>query len=337
MHHITWQSHVKKTDIPEYIQSHHCDACTQFVSVFSIPDTSFKYKEESKQSHYPPKPLSQTLVDKVITGFCRDASPSAFEECGCTVCGRLSCNATMTEARKVSGFFNNLENMSNTRLERKSLSKPILPISGPVLAKECSKVCLECRGQLLRNRQPKHALASDLWIGDVPPVLADLRFVEKLLIARIRVNSCIVRVSSGFHKMKAHVIAFENPVPKIYKKLPPAIEELDDVLAVLFTGPNRPTTSDYERVPLLVRRNKVIQALHWLKLNHKNYHDIDIDYKEIEKYPENQPPVVIQYKELNSNKFSEATSLFDQHELEDGVETGECPFTVHGLTGSNLQ
>ncbi|TFK61189.1 hypothetical protein BDN72DRAFT_739922, partial [Pluteus cervinus] len=286
---------------------------------------------------YPPKPLSQNLVDRVVTDYCQDTSPAGFEESGCRVCGRLSNTASAIDYKKVSGFFGNLENTTSTRVHRTSLKEPILPISGPVLAKDCTKVCADCRTQLLRNRVPRHALASNLWIGEIPPELSDLRFVEKLVIARIRVNSCVVRVSSGFHKMKAHVIAFENPVPKIYQKLPPAVEELDDVLAILFTGPRQPTVSDYERVPILVRRNKVIKALHWLKINHRNYHDIEIDYDEMERYPEDEPPVVVQYKDLNTNKFSEATSLFDQHETEDGVETGECPFTVHGLTGNNLQ
>ncbi|TFK58514.1 hypothetical protein BDN72DRAFT_741391, partial [Pluteus cervinus] len=286
---------------------------------------------------FPPRPLSQPLIDRVITDFCQDTSPVSFEESGCAVCGRLCVTSTMTDSKKVSGFYCNLENSDCTRKERKSLKVPIQPIPGPVVAPHCTKVCIECREQLLRNRTPRHALASNLWIGEIPPALSDLRFMEKLLIARIRVNSSIVRVSSGFHKMKAHVIAFENPVPKIYKSLPPPVTDLDDVLAVLFTGPQRPTAADYERVPLLVRRNKVIDALHWLKKNHKNYHDIVIDYDEMGKYPENVPPVVVQYKEAHTNKLVEATSLFDQLETEEGVTSGPCPFIVHGLTGSSLQ
>ncbi|TFK59187.1 hypothetical protein BDN72DRAFT_723698, partial [Pluteus cervinus] len=173
-------------------------------------------KETKNEPRYPPRPVSQPLIDRVITDFCQEVSPASFEECGCAVCGRLSVIATMTESKKLSGFFRNIGNVDCTRNERESVKDPICPIQGPVLATGCSRVCLECREQLVRNRTPRHALASGLWIGDIPPELSDLRFMEKLLIARIRVNSSIVRVSSGFHKMKAHVIAFENPVPKIY-------------------------------------------------------------------------------------------------------------------------
>ena len=44
--------------------------------------------------------------------------------------------------------------------------------------------------------------------------------------------------------MKANIIAFESPVPKFYNILPPPQEEMDDVLAILFTGPCKPTQED---------------------------------------------------------------------------------------------
>lgn len=93
--------------------------------------------------------------------------------------------------------------------------------------------------------------------------------------------------------MKANAVMFENPTPKIYQKLPPAREDLDDVLAFIYTGPCRPTPEDMERTPLLVRRNKVGQALEWLKLNHSDYFDLDIDYDNLNKYPEDRPPVEV--------------------------------------------
>lgn len=45
----------------------------------------------------------------------------------------------------------------------------------------------------------------------------------------------------GMQKMKANVIAFESPVAKVYHELPPPREDLDDILAILFTGPCKPT------------------------------------------------------------------------------------------------
>ncbi len=46
--------------------------------------------------------------------------------------------------------------------------------------------------------------------------------------------------------MKANVIAFENPTPKIYDILPPPIEDIQEVMAILFTGPAKPTLEDFK-------------------------------------------------------------------------------------------
>jgi hypothetical protein len=135
--------------------------------------------------------------------------------------------------------------------------------------------------------------------------------------------------------MNAHATAFENPIPKVYKCLPPPREDLDDVLAILFTGPCQPTQEDLKRVPILVRRNHVIKALNWLRLNHFDYSDIEISQKNMDEYSEEEPPVAVQYKRKETNKDPENTAVFDM-DPEDGVESGECQFIVHGLTGAKL-
>ena len=90
--------------------------------------------------------------------------------------------------------------------------------------------------------------------------------------------------------MISHVVAFKSPVHKVYSKLPPLRADFDDVLAVLFTGPVRPTKETYIRTPLLVRHKAVIDVLEWLKLNHVDYADLEIDYNVLlSQYPEDVP------------------------------------------------
>ncbi|KAH7907844.1 hypothetical protein BJ138DRAFT_1013892, partial [Hygrophoropsis aurantiaca] len=197
-----------------------------------------------------------------------------------------------------------------TRQLRKSKADPICDITGPVLAPNCSKVCVKCFQTLIKGKVPTLSLANGLWLGDVPCELQGLSFVEKLLISRVRHNRCIVRVSSsGMHKMIANVISFKHPSHKIYKALPPPLEQLDDILAVVFTGPCAPTEDDFKRTPLLVRRSVVGQALEFLKLNHKDYSDLEVDYDELNRYPEAGPPVSIEYRPAEFNKRPEATSV----------------------------
>ncbi|KDR76758.1 hypothetical protein GALMADRAFT_44753, partial [Galerina marginata CBS 339.88] len=110
---------------------------------------------------------------------------------------------------------------------------------------------------------------------------------------------------------------------------------MDDVLAILFTGPCKPTQEDLNRTPFLVRRNHVVKALQWLKLNHSDYADIEISTDNLNQYSEDSPPVSIEYREAITNKVAEGTSVHDM-EVDDGTEEGDCPFSVHGLTGESL-
>src|SRR6202040_4144000 len=128
--------------------------------------------------------------------------------------------------------------------------------------------CPICVESLEKKKMPILALANGLWVGKIPDELKDLTYAEQLLIARVRHNRCIVKVLSGMFKMRANAISFSNLMLKIYNVLPPPIEELDDVLAVIYTGPCKPTKVDFKRTPLLVKRIKVTKALCWLKLNH---------------------------------------------------------------------
>ena len=288
-------------------------------------------------AEFPPKPVDINLSHKIVGDFCENSTPDTLEEAGCAVCGQLVPVRQLTRLKAVKNLLHMLHASGVTRLERSSSTQPIREIKGPVLDYTCDRICDNCRQCLRNGKTPPHALASGLWLGAVPGVLSRLTYVERLMVARIRVNSCFVRVaSSGLRKMASHVIAFKSPVPKIYHKLPPPIEELDEVLAILFTGPCEPTEKEFQRTPLLVRRNHVAQALEWLKLNHSDYADLEIAYDELDRYPEDSPPVSVHYQHSLTNKVAEGTSVFDDA-LDDGVDQGECPFVVHGLMGEHLE
>jgi hypothetical protein len=285
---------------------------------------------------YPPPPLNDTQTHKIISNFCANlkSNKTSIEEAGCGVCGQLVPTVQLTRIKAVKNLLHVLEVPDVTRIQRKKESDPIRGYKGPVLDYSCGSICDGCRQCLRNDKVPRNALANGLWIGPVPEELACLGFIEKLLVARVRINSCFLRVaSSGLRKMSSHVIAFESPVPKVYHKLPPPMEDLDDVLAVLFTGPCKPTEKEFQRTPLLVRRKQVARALEWLKLNHADYADLEIAYDELERYPEDSLPVSVEYQYSETTKLEEGTSKFDNDDGH-GVQEGECPFIVHGLTGA---
>lgn len=289
---------------------------------------------------FPPQPVSTSRTDRIVQDFVKATSPSVFQEEGCAVCGVLCKMSNLKLLSKIQCDLDILQKDVSefTRKERFSLSDPITCIPGPVLESKCKYICGPCRAALNRNSKPKFSLAKGLWIGDVPSQLSELQYFERLLVARVRHNRCIFRVSvgsskvKGMSKMVANAITFKHPVQKIYTILPPPLEELDDIIAFIFTGPCQPTQEDFKRTPLLVRRKKVMKALEWLKLNHIDYQDLQISYENLNQYPEDVPPVVVDYRHSATNKLVESTSVHDM-ENEDGTRNGICSLTVHGLTG----
>ena len=219
-----------------------------------------------------------------------------------------------------------------TRVERATDTASIKEFKGPIFDYSCSVICDGCQADVRQGKVPRLALARGLWLGKVPPVLSSLTFVEKLLVVKVQHTCAFVKVASGMRKMKVNIVAFESPIPKIYSILPPPREDLDEMLATLFTCPCKPTAEDFAHTPFIVRHNAVINALKWLKLNHANYADIEISHANTMQYEEDMPPVTVEYCQSTSNKVLEGTSVFDNEE-DDGTVEGDCAFTVHRLTG----
>lgn len=225
-------------------------------------------KEENNNAvdgyQFPPQPSKEEDVRRVIWDWSTKRDPAKIMEKGCCVCGLLCPVSQLTKRKQVKNLLEVLVNPGMTRMEKKAISQATRPLAGPVIHYRCDNICSECRPPLRKGDIPSDALANGFWIGDVPAELADLSFMEKILIQRRRANRCFICVASGAKKMIAHAIAFDSPVSKVYDMLPPNKEDLEEVLVILFTDPNRPTGDDWKRSPVLVRKNKVIKALEWL-------------------------------------------------------------------------
>ncbi|KAK7032341.1 hypothetical protein VNI00_013089, partial [Paramarasmius palmivorus] len=182
---------------------------------------------------------------------CAKMEPSMFEEGGCAVCAQLIKASSLAPLRNVKGFLRILEVPGVTRKPRLHCYAPVEELEGPVIHHGSSLVCTECRSALMKSKVPSRSLARGLWIGDVPRELKELGYIEKLLVARVRHTAVFARIATGGRKMKANAMAFEVPVPKLYNMLPPPREDIDEILAILFTGPSQPTSEDFKRTPFL--------------------------------------------------------------------------------------
>ena len=288
---------------------------------------------------FPPDRPSEALLEDIASGFANGQSFDAIKEQACAVCGMLtpvSMLSNINSTRKHLDILN-AESSLITRKERRSAEDALEHIPGPVVLPECSDVCLSCSNALKNDQVPADALANGLWIGEVPEQLQGLTWTEKMMISRVKHNYCVVRVaSSRMHKMRANAVCHSIPMPEVYDALPPSLAELDEVLAFLYIGPSKPTKQEYARTPLLVRRQKVTRALEWLKLNHVGYKDLDISYRNVNSYPEDEPPVVVDYhQDYDATKQPESTAVNDIGD-DDGTSEGPCPFVVHGLTSDSM-
>ncbi|EIW62909.1 uncharacterized protein TRAVEDRAFT_113273 [Trametes versicolor FP-101664 SS1] len=223
--------------------------------------------------------------------------------------------------------------------ERKSASDPVCDIPGPVLLPGCDDICQSCLSELKEGRTPADSLANGLWIGEVPPQLQNLSFTEKMLIARVKHNHCIVKVHmSGMSKLCANVVSHSLPMPKIYSVLPPRCEELSKVLAILSMAANIPVHACHNMYPSCGTVYRALRPLEYtLGGGGEILLAVTVSYDNINSYPEDEPPVIVNYsKSMESNVDPEASAV-NASEEDEGADDGACPFVVHGFTGASLE
>ncbi|KAJ3483437.1 hypothetical protein NLI96_g6313 [Meripilus lineatus] len=128
---------------------------------------------------------------------------------------------------------------------------------------------------------------------------------------------------------------FAQPVAQLQKVLPPLASDIKACLAVVFIGPAPPTVEDYYRTQFVVRKQYVVEALLWLKLNHNGYADTELDFTRLEQYRVDEPAGVYSYSPGSGKERGENIAVHHD-DNEDGTEYGMCPFTVQGLTSDML-
>ncbi|KAJ7459307.1 hypothetical protein FB451DRAFT_970423, partial [Mycena latifolia] len=82
------------------------------------------------------------------------------------------------------------------------------------------------------------------------------------------------------------------------------------ILAFVYMRSSAPTQEDFDRTPMRVRKNKMVDALEWLKLNWRRT------------------------KEEITASVPAGTTAVNETLREYGNRTGKCTFAVHGLTGT---
>ncbi|KAF8577623.1 hypothetical protein K439DRAFT_1254234, partial [Ramaria rubella] len=175
---------------------------------------NFKTSTSDARASFPPRPNnpSDIAAAEIIHQACEAMNPWEFEEVGCAVSGILTPKSSAMKKKDAKFDWNMLISERDvTRKERFSPSDPIETIPGPVITENCEHICPSCNQRLTKRIITLLALVNGNWIGKIPPQLQNLSFAEELLIACVRSNYCVTRVSSGMHKLTANAILFLNP------------------------------------------------------------------------------------------------------------------------------
>ncbi|KAI0367204.1 hypothetical protein BV20DRAFT_1045728 [Pilatotrama ljubarskyi] len=135
--------------------------------------------------------------------------------------------------------------------------------------------------------------------------------------------------------LAANVVVFGQPVDRVYNILPPPRGDMEECLAILFVGSARPSNEDVRRTPFFVRHRKVMDALKWLKLNHRLYFDVEISTANLESYPEDAPPVGVVFRPTQSGSDAQSLPVYETTS-DRFVSSGDAPFIVHGLSVPDL-
>ncbi|KAJ7165491.1 hypothetical protein C8R43DRAFT_823581, partial [Mycena crocata] len=98
--------------------------------------------------------------------------------------------------------------------------------------------------------------------------------------------------------VKGHIIVYPQRPSSIAKTLPPSLTDIITPICVIFVG-SQPPTAEWLKTkarPLIVRKERVLRALDWLKVHNRLYRNVFIDREVLKDLPdETIPPFHIQH------------------------------------------
>ena len=119
---------------------------------------------------------------------------------------------------------------------------------------------LTVKTSLQRGIQTSQSLANYRWVGQVPPQLQNLTWIEELLIARAHLTGRIARLqnrnANSYFSLKGNVILLPQDTTELLNILPLPSSSLPDIVRVVWVG--RPVRNmDVLRDHFSVRTRKV--------------------------------------------------------------------------------
>lgn len=174
--------------------------------------------------------------------------------------------------------------------------------------------CMTCYRQIIESKPPKFGSTSQINVctcQNYPDALNDLTLVEEAVIARahpvisiLKLRPAGASLSASYQRIRGHAVVLpQNPGP-LLTLLPSSSLELHDVIRVVWAG-KRPHTEGDIRPFGRIRKNKILEALIWLRENNPLYGDIDINHTLLDNWEDEFVPTGIVNRVLRCDPDSE--------------------------------
>jgi hypothetical protein len=164
----------------------------------------------------------------------------------------------------------------------------------------------ECNNKLQNDALSSFALANNMWIGDIPFELGLLTLPERLLVSKYFPVAYIVKLfpkdRGAFHwdptKLQNGIRGNVSTYPLDPQEIANLVHDnimprpailLPSVMGVTFVGP-RGLPEKTMVGTFRVRRNRIRDALQWMKSNNPLFSDIVISNERLQSLPENGIP-----------------------------------------------
>ncbi|KAG9225266.1 hypothetical protein CCMSSC00406_0007097 [Pleurotus cornucopiae] len=208
---------------------------------------------------------------------------------------------------------------------------------------ESGHVCSECLQELEQSRMPSLSLANNMWIGNIPPVLAALSLPEQVLIARYFPAAYMVKLypkNQNLHLdpraltsgLKGNVTTYPLDVKALSNfidgsSLPPHPRILAATIGITFVGLNNAPEKALRGL-FRVSRAHVRNALLWLKANNPLYRHISINENNLSILPEDEVPKelrqVVKIANDGATLEKEHAGYVPQEPMSDNTVEGAC-------------
>ncbi|KAF8216693.1 hypothetical protein K438DRAFT_1953594 [Mycena galopus ATCC 62051] len=259
---------------------------------------------QSNQDDGRSEPFTLTSEEekkKMIAEFIEATSNSAMKKTTeCSFCGTRLLNSETTRIARTQLDVSLLEHAASVL--RDICSQPAIQVFDEATISEgCYAVCPTCKKDITAfkfTRLPLRSYANGLWVGAQPKELEGLTLLEEQCIARARTTRCMFKLEigpTGQYASRGNVCIFVQDPGPLTSILPPPLSQVFDKISVILVGSiDTPVSASMlEHTPLLVRRQRIVDALIWLKKYNPLYADLDPEAvrRNAAEYPEHGVPL----------------------------------------------